>query len=108
MLASDRVDLLEPGLSSTSEPLDSDLLRSLLEAPMLDKLEDDPLKLEVEPLILLAPRFTSFLSTWMVLGLGFLRPPGLGLILGTGLAETGSGNLLPEVVFSWPTPLPKN
>ena len=70
MVASDRVDRLEPGLSSASEPRDSDRRRSELEAPMFErfeedprKFEDDPRRLEDDPRTLLAPKLTSFLST---------------------------------------------
>ena len=63
MVARDRVDLLEPGLSSASEPRDSERRRSELEAPMLERLEEEPRRLEEEPRILLAPKLTSFLST---------------------------------------------
>ena len=70
IVASDRVDLLEPGLSSASEPRDSDRRRSELEAPMFERFEEDPRKFDVEPRrleddprTLLAPKLTSFLST---------------------------------------------
>ena len=63
MFAREKVDLLEPGLSSASDPRDSDRRRSELLAPMLERFEEELLKLDVEPRILLAPKLTSFLST---------------------------------------------
>ena len=63
MLAREKVDLLDPGLSSARDPRDSDRLRSELLAPMLERLEEELLRLEEDPRILLAPKLTSFLST---------------------------------------------
>ena len=45
MVASDRVDRLEPGLSSASEPRDSERRRSELEAPMFERFEEEPQEL---------------------------------------------------------------
>ena len=46
MFAREKVDLLEPGLSSAREPRDSDRRRSELLAPMLERLEEELLRLE--------------------------------------------------------------
>ena len=51
MVARDKVEREEPGLSwSASELRDSDLLRSLMEAPRFDRLDVDPRdRLDVDP-----------------------------------------------------------